>query len=148
MVLKGYMHDNPTSERLWSARMHSGQGAFRGQFSVCLFIVLLAVFGWVIHRRLTQYDTPQQAIHQSTAIKACVTKRNPISVPSLQGTDAIAAFLLAFAFTTILQSSENSRAAVAYRVQRDQSDQQADAGIRSCLDHFFLLPPPLSFSEL
>ncbi|MGB8478852.1 MAG: hypothetical protein WCE63_08425 [Acidobacteriaceae bacterium] len=148
MVLKVYMHDNPTSERLWSARMHSGQGVFRGQFSVCLFIVLLAVFGWVIHRRLTQYDTPQQAIHQSTAIKACVTKRNPISVPSLQGTDATAVFLLAFAFTTMLQSPENSKAAVAYRVQRDQSDQHTNAGMRPCLDHFFLLPPPLSFSEL
>ncbi len=128
--------------------MQSGQGAFRGQFSVCLFIVLLAVFGWVIHRRLTQYDTPQQAIHQSTAIKACVTKRNPISVPSLHGTDAIAAFLLAFAFTAIRTSPENSTAAVAYRVQRDRSDQQADAAMRPCLDHFFLLPPPLSFSEL
>ena len=148
MVLKGYMHDNPTSERLWGARMHSGQGAFRGQFTLCLFIVLLAVFGWVIHRRQTQYDTPQQAIHQSTAIKACVTKRNPISVPSLQGADAIAAFLLAFAFTAIRKSPENSKTAVAYRVQRDQSDQQVDAGMRSYLDHFLLLPPPLSLSEL
>lgn len=128
--------------------MHSGQGAFRGQFSLCLFIVLLAVFGWVIHRRLTQYDTPQQAIHQSTAIKACVTKRNPISVPSLQGTDAIAAFLLVFAFTAIRQSPENSKTDVAYRVQRDQSDQRGDASMRPCLDHFLLLPPPLSLSEL
>ncbi len=148
MVLKGYMHDNPTSERLWSVRMHSGQGAFRGQFTVCLFIVLLAVFGWVIHRRLTQYDTPQQAIHQSTAIKACVPKRNPISVPSLQGADAIAVFLLAFAFTAIRKSSEKSKTAVAFRVQREQSDQQTDAGMRPCLNHFFHLPPPLLLSEL
>lgn len=146
--MKEYMHDKPTSERLWSARMHSEQGAFRGQCSVCLFIVLLAVFGWVVHRRLTQYDTPQQAVHQSVAIKACVTKRNPFSVPSLQGTEAIAVLLLAFAFKVILRSPENSRATVAYRVQRDQSDQQADAGMRRCLDYFFLLPPPLPISEL
>lgn len=142
------MHDNPTSERLWCARMDSGQRAFHGRFSVCLFIVVLAVFGWVVHRRLTQYDTPQQAIHQSTAIKACVTKRNPISVPSWHGTDTSTAFLLAFVFAATLKSPGNTEAAVAYRVQRDQSDQHADAGMRPCLDHFFLLPPPSLLSEL
>jgi hypothetical protein len=142
MVLKADMHDDPTSERLWCARMHCGQRAFHGRFSVCLFIVVLAVFGWVMHRRLSQYETPQQAIHQSTAIKACVTKRNPISVPSMRGTDAFAVFLLAFAFTAILNSPRNSEAALAFRVQRDQSDQHADAGIGPSLDHFFFLPPP------
>jgi hypothetical protein len=142
------MHDSPTLERLWCARTESGQRPFRGRFSVCLFIVLLAVFGWVVHRRLTQYDTPQQVIHQSTAIKACVTKRNPISVPSQHGTDAIALFLLAFALVVTLKSPVNSAAAITYRVQRDQSDQHADTRVRRCLDHFFLLPPPSSFSEL
>jgi hypothetical protein len=142
MVLKAHMHDNPTSERQRCARMHSGPRAFRGGFSVCLFLVVMAVCGWVMHRRLSQYDAPQQTIHQSTAIKACVTKRNPISVPSMRGTDAFAVFLLAFAFTAILNSPGNSEAAVAFRVQRDQSDQHADAGIRPSLDHFFFLPPP------
>jgi hypothetical protein len=142
------MHDSPTLERLWCARMDSGRRPFRGRFSVCLFIVLLAVFGWVVHRRLTQYDPPQQAIHQSTAIKVAVTKRNPMSVPSQGGTDALALFLLAFAFALTLKSPGNSETAVAYRVQRDQSDQHSNACVRPCLDHFFLLPPPSSLSEL
>ena len=148
MDLKVHMHDDPTSGRLGCARMHSGQRAFRGRFSVCLFIVVLAVFGWVMHRRLSQYDTPQPAVHQSTAIKACVTKRNPISVPSMRGTDAFAVFLLAFAFAAILKSPGNSKAAVAFRVQREQSDQRADAGIRPSLNHFFFLPPPSRLSVL
>jgi hypothetical protein len=146
--LKGYMHDTTTMERLWYARMNSGTRPLRGRFSVCLFIVVLAVFGWVVHRRLTQYDAPQQAIHQSTAIKVTVTKRNPISVPSQRATDAIALFLLAFAFALSFNSAGNTAAAIAYRVQRDQSDQHADVGMRPCLDHFLLLPPPSLLSEL
>jgi hypothetical protein len=149
MILKEYMHDNPTTERFWCARIHSGQRAFRGEFSVCLFIVVLAVCGWVMHRRLSQYDTPQQAIHQSTAIKVCVTKRNPLSVPSMRGSDTFAVFqLLAFAFAAILNSPGNSEAVVAYRVQREQSDQHGVADIRSCLHHFFVLPPPSRLSVL
>ncbi len=149
MILKEYMHEIPTTERCWCARMHSGQHAFRGHFSVCMFIVVLAVFGWVVHRRLSQYDTPQQAIHQSTAIKVCVTKRNPLSVPSMRGSDALAGFLLlAFAFTAILKSPGNSEAAVAYRVRREQSDQHDVADIRSWLHYFFVLPPPSRLSVL
>jgi hypothetical protein len=145
MDLKGTMHDSATLERSWCARIDCGRRTFDSRFSVCLFIVVLAVCGWVMHRRLSQYDTPQQAIHQSTAIKVCVTKRNPISLPSQHGTDAIALFLLAFAIAVTLQSPANSRTAIAYRVQRDQSDQHADASMRSRLDHFFLLPPPSLF---
>jgi hypothetical protein len=149
MNLKEYMHDNPTTERFWCARMHSGQRAFGGQFSVCLFIVVLAVCGWVMHRRLSQYDTPQQEIHQSTAIKVCVTKRNPLSVPSMRGSDAFAVFLLlAFSLAAILNSPGNDEAAVAYRVRRDQSDQHVVADICSCLHHFFVLPPPSRLSVL
>lgn len=146
MVLKLRMHDDPAVERLWSARMHAGQGAFRSRFGVCLIMVVLAVCGWVMHRRLSEYDAPQQAIHQSTAIKVCVTKRNPLTVPSMRGTDAFAVFLLAFAFTAILNALGNSEAAVAFRVQGQPSDQRANAGIRSCLHHFFVLPPPTHLS--
>lgn len=149
MILKVYMHEIPTTERCWCARMHSGQRAFGGQFSVCLFIVVLAVCGWVMHRRLSQYDTPQQEIHQSTAIKVCVTKRNPLSVPSMRGSNAFAVFLLtAFAFASILNSPGNSEAAVAYRVRREQSDQHGVADIRSWLHYFFVLPPPSRLSVL
>jgi hypothetical protein len=148
MILKAHMHDNPTSVRPRCARIDSERRVFSSGFGVCLFLVVLAVCGWVMHRRLSQYDTPQQTIHQSTAIKVCVTKRNPLSVPSMRGSDAFAVFLLAFAFTAMLNSPGNSEAAVAFRVQREQSDQRADAGPRPSLDHFFFLPPPSRLSVL
>jgi hypothetical protein len=66
----------------------------------------------------------------------------------MRGTDAFAVFLLAFAFMAILHSLGNSEAAVAFRVHSEPSDQRANAGIRSCLHHFFVLPPPTHLSVL
>ena len=140
--MKAHMNGNQTSERQACARIYPGQRAVRSGFSVCLFIVVLAVFGWVMHRRLTQYDTPQQAIHQSTAIKACLTKRNPISVPSMGGFDAFAVFSLAFALAATLKPRDNAKASLAWRVQRDESDQRAGGCLWSSVAHFFFLPPP------
>jgi hypothetical protein len=148
MILKVHTHEDPTSDRLEYAGMHPGQGAFGGRFGVCLIIMVLAVCGWVMHRRLSQYDAPQQAVHQSTAIKVCVTKRNPLSMPSMRGTDAFAVFLLALAFAAILNAVGNSEAALALRVQSEPSDHRANAGILSCLPHFFVLPPPSRLSVL
>ena len=148
MILKEHMHDNLTSERHVCAWYYGGRGSFRGGFSVCFFVVVLSVFGWVMHRRLSQYDTPQQAIHQSVSLKVCVTKRNPITLPSMRGSNAFAVFLLAYAFATTLNSPGNSEASLAFRVQRERSDQRADADIRPGLDHFFVLPPPSHLSVL
>ena len=148
MILKVHKQDNLTSERHVCAWYYRGRGSFRGGFSVCFFIVVLSVFGWVMHRRLSQYDTPQAAIHQSVSLKACVTKRNPISVPSMRGNDAFAVFLPAYAFATTLNSPDNSQASQAFRVQRQRSDQRAEADLRPGLDHFFVLPPPSHISVL
>lgn len=96
----------------------------------------------MVHRRLSQYDAPQQAVHQSTAIKVCLTKRSAIPVPSMRGTEAFAAFFLISAFLATLGSLDNSQASLALRVQRDGSDQGSATRIRSSLAHFFFLPPP------
>jgi hypothetical protein len=122
--------------------MPPGRHGVRGRFSVCLFIVMLAVCGWVIHRRLSQYDAPQQAVHQSAAIKACLTKRIPIPVPSVRGAEAFAVFFLASAFLATLGSLGNSEASLAFRAQRDGADKRSAARIRPSLAHFFFLPPP------
>ncbi|MGA7707802.1 MAG: hypothetical protein WBF45_16450 [Acidobacteriaceae bacterium] len=147
-ILKEHMHDNLTSERHACAWYYGGRGSFRGGFSVCFFIVVLSVCGWVMHRRLSQYDTPQQAIHQSASLKVCVTKRNPISMPSTRGTDAFSVLLLASAFAATLRSPGNSEASLTFRVQRQQSQQRADVDIPPGLDHFFVLPPPSQLSVL
>jgi hypothetical protein len=144
-ALKARTHDKPTSKRV---RGSCGQRTFRGGFSVCLILVVLSVLGWVMHRRLSQYDAPRQAIHQSAAIKVCLTERNQISVPMTHGFGAFAALFLAFAPSTTLHSPENSEASVAFRVQREQSDQRADAVDRPSLDHFLFLPPPSQKSVL
>jgi hypothetical protein len=148
MTLTVHMHNNPTSERQGCAWNYSGRGSFRGGFSVCLVLVMLCVFGWVMHRRLSQYDAPQQTIHQSAAIKVCLTERNPMSVPSMGGINALAMILLALAFVATLTSPGNSEASLTLRVQRDRWDQRADAGLRRSLDHFFFLPPPSHLSVL
>jgi cytochrome b subunit of formate dehydrogenase len=142
MVAKAYMNDNRRLHRQPSARTNSGRRVVRLRFSICLFIVVLAVFGWVMHRRLSQYDSTPQAIHQSTAIKVCLTKRNPISVPSMHGIDAFAAFLLAFAFMAMLGSPGNSEASLAMHVQRNRWNMRSPARTRPSLVHFFFFPPP------
>lgn len=136
------MSDNQTARGPLAAMMPPGRHGVRGRFSVCMFIVMLAVCGWMMHRRLSQYEAPQQAVHQSTAIKVCLTKRNPIPVPSMRGTEAFAVFFLTSAFLAMLGSLGNSEASLAFRVQRDWSDKRSAARIRPSLAHFFFLPPP------
>lgn len=142
MVAKAYMNDNQRSRRQPSARSWPGRRIVRRRFSVCLFIVVLAVFSWVMHRRLAQYDSAPQAIHQSTAIKVCLTKRNPISVPSMQGIDVFAAFFLAFAVMAMLGSPGDSDASLALRAQRNRWNRRSPSRTRPCLVHFFFFPPP------
>jgi cytochrome b subunit of formate dehydrogenase len=125
-----------------SARTNSERRAVRLRFSICLFIVVLAVFGWVMHRRLAQYDSAPQTVHQSSAIKACLTKRNPISVPSMHGIDAFAAFFLTFAVVATLGSPDNSEASLALRTQRNRRNMRSPAQTRPNLVHFFFFPPP------
>jgi hypothetical protein len=142
MVAKVYMNDNQKLKRQLPARVCSGRRVVRRRFSVCLFIVVLAVFSWVMHRRLAQYDSTPHAIHQSTAIKVCLTKRNPISMPSMHGMDGFAAFFLAFAMMAMLGSLSNSEASLTLRAQRNRWNRRSPARTRPCLVHFFFLPPP------
>ncbi|MGH9615481.1 MAG: hypothetical protein ACRD28_01985 [Acidobacteriaceae bacterium] len=135
------MSDSSTWRWQPFARVGSGRRAVRVGFSVCLFIVVLAVFGWVMHRRLTQYDSPPQAVHQSTSIKVCPTKRNPISLPATTGAGGFAVFFLVLAFAATSCSSDNSKASVRMRVQHDREG-RAPAQIRRNLAHFFFMPPP------
>lgn len=142
MVAKTYMNDTQRSHRQPFARIYTERRVVRRKFSVCLLIVVLAVFGWAMHRRLAQYDSTPHAIHQSTAIKVCLTKRNPISVPSMHGMDAFAAFFLAFAFIAMLGSLGNSEASLVLRARRDGWNRRSSARTRPCMVHFFFFPPP------
>lgn len=137
------MNDNQTGRGSLAALIFPERHGIRGRFSVCLFIVILAVCGWMVHRRLSQYETPPQAVRQSTAIKACLTKRIPIPVPPMHGVDAFAVFFLTSAFLARLGSLGNSEASMALRLQRDRWERRSSAESRPSLAHFFFLPPPL-----
>ena len=120
-----------------------GKPARRGDwcgFSICLFVVLLSVFTWMVHRRLTQYELMHQTTgHRLTATKVCLTERPRISVPAIQTMDGTAMFLLAIllagAFSGIHKSPASS-------FRRDSVPRPFRLRSRFCMAHFFFLPPP------
>ena len=115
----------PGSRRYWSG------------FSVYLFILLLAVFTWVVHRRMTQYEAMQAGGHHMTATKVCLTERPQISVPAVQSAERGAMFLVAIAFALF-----RLNAFQPLPMRRGHPPQLSRTRIRSCLAHFFFLPPP------
>ena len=134
------MNGTHTSKRTGSAQGKSGRRSYWSGFSVCLFIVLLSVFTWVVHRRLTQYESMQQAGgHHMTATKVCLTERPQISVPSVRATDRSAILFVAIAFAGAQSRMDDSR---QLPVRRDDPGRLYSARIKPCMVHFFFLPPP------
>ena len=111
-------------------------------FSVCLFIVILSVFAWAIHRRLAQYDTILPTMHQSTATKVCLTERTPVPMPSTHGIDGFTLLFEILVLAGTLFALSNSEASLHLRVLRDKRDVSYPARSRPGLIHFFFLPPP------
>jgi hypothetical protein len=114
-------------------------------FSVYLFIVLLSVFTWVVHRRLTQYEAMGAGSHHMTATKVCLTERPQISVPSVQSAErgSMLCVVLAFVFALLLRDDSPSSL-----IRRGSSPRFSRTRIRPCLAHFFFLPPPARSSCL
>lgn len=135
-----------TSNRADSTRVQSGRGGYWSGFSVCLFIVLLSVFTWVVHRRLTQYESMQQTSgHHMIATKVCLTERPQISVPSIQSADGTALFFIVVTFAGALFRLDCPQPA-GFRLDRSLTVPRTR--LKTCLAHFFFLPPPASFSAL
>jgi hypothetical protein len=135
-----------TSNRASQTRVQPGRRGYWSGFSVCLFIVLLSVFTWVVHRRVTQYESMQQTGgHHMTATKVCLTERPQISVPSIQSAEGAALFFIAVAFAGALFRSDGSQPS---RFRPDQPPPQPRTRLKICLAHFFFLPPPAILSAL
>ncbi len=111
-------------------------------FSVCLFIVILSVFAWAMHRRLAQYDTILPTMHQSTATKVCLTERTQVPMPSMHGMDGFTLLFEIFVLAAALFALSNSEASLHLRVLRYKRDVSYPAHSRPGLVHFFFLPPP------
>lgn len=127
-----------TLARLFPAQ--KGRRVYWGGFSVCLFIVLLSVFTWVVQRRLAQYESMQQpGGSHMTATKVCLTERPQISVPSIQSVDGFALFFIAIAFAGTLLRLDDS---LSSRVSHPSPPPLRRARGKPCMAHFFFLPPP------
>lgn len=120
----------------------SAGGGCAKRFSVCLFIVILAVCAWTMHRRLAQYDSIQQAGHHSTAIKVCLTERTQVPAPAIHGIDSFTLLFEVLAFAVALFTLGNSEASLMLRVLRNASTMFCSARTGRALIHFFFLPPP------
>lgn len=121
-------------------RRNSGANPYWTGFTICLFMVLLSVFTWVVHRRLTQYEPLQQAGgHRMTATKVCLTDRNQISLPTAQGLDESGILLTAIVLASTPVRGDDSPQA---SIDCEQPRQLCRSRSKPCLAHFFFLPPP------
>lgn len=111
---------------------------------MCLFVVLLAVFTWAVHRRLAQYDSVLQDGHHLTATKVCLPDRPQVTVlpeQSLHGSAVLVASSFVFTFV------DTPAAPMTRRELRDfphRSTHWLDCG----LSRFLFLPPPTQLSSL
>ncbi len=125
--------------------------AYWSGFSVCLFVVLLAVFIWALHYRLAQYESTQQAGGHVPAAKMCLTERNRMVAPSRQSRDSSHGslgsmiFWVVFAFATVVLGLGKFGSSL---LVRDSQQRFRFKRSRSCLTHFFFLPPPVVFAAL
>jgi hypothetical protein len=133
------MNGTNTVNRAQSSPAKPGSRRYWGGFSVCLFMLLLAVFTWAVHRRLTQYEAMENGGHHMTATKVCLTERPQISVPTVQSAERGTMFLVAIAFAFASYRLDDLQ---PLRMRPGYPPQLSRTRIRSCLAHFFFLPPP------
>lgn len=116
-----------------------------GGFTAFLFVVLLALFTWVVQRRVAQYESLQQAGgHHLTATKVCLTDRIGGTIALLPAVPALAGLL--FLLATLFGLDQRITAAPISCASRAGCDPPL-AILRRLLPHLFYLPPPsLSFA--
>lgn len=145
---------NPAPE----ARLRLDCRGYWSGLSVVLFVVLLSVFTWVVQRRVAQYESIQQAGgHHMTATKVCLTDRNQMSAPSIDGAGAAACGAILFGFVLsgwamffvacgFVDSHLNECGLKALLVLALEASLSSLARMKRDLTYFFFLPPP-SFSS-
>lgn len=111
-----------------------------------MFVMLLAVFTWAVHRRLTQYESLHQAGgHHMTATKVCLTERPQVSVPTEQKANYSAMLLIVFAFVfALLHVGDHGISFAVSEYFQPFGRRRA----RASLTRFFFRPPPATLSYL
>ncbi len=142
--MKEQMNGTHTATHTWLSAAKSGRRVYWSGFSVCLFIVLLSVFSWVVQRRLAQYESQQAGGHHMTATKVCLTERPQISVPSIQSVDGFALFFIAIAFTggAFFRLDDSLSSPASHYSPPPLCRTRS----KPCMAHFFFLPPPAIFA--
>lgn len=120
------------------------QSAYWSGFSVCLFVLLLAVFTWALHRRVAQYESLQPLGNHVPAAKMCLTERNQMPLSSMAAVEApdgagTMVLFLAYVFASVRQGPNGMPAELAWR---RKSSGSAHTHPNPCLNYFFFLPPP------
>lgn len=134
------MNGNPSATKSGVSSTQTGSFGYWSGFTVFLFIVLLALFTWVVQRRVAQYESLQQAGgHHLTATKVCLTDRIGGTNALLPTVPALAGFVLLLAAFLGLDkglSAGPAQPAVATICALPI------AALRRSLPHLFFLPPP------
>jgi hypothetical protein len=126
--------------RTGSSGSRRSKPAYWSGFSVCMFVMLLAVFTWAVHRRLTQYESLHQAGgHHMTATKVCLTERPQVSVPTEQSAHHSAMLLVVFTFAFALMHYGDPGQPF---VMSEDFQRSGRRRVRASLTRFFFLPPP------
>lgn len=117
-----------------------------GGFTVFLFVVVLALFTWVVQRRVAQYESLQQAGgHHLTATKVCLTDRIGATSALLPTVPTLAGLLL---LLVALFGFNLWDAPVPAPSSTRTGSHHPLATVRRLLPHLFCLPPPsLSFAR-
>ena len=129
--------------------LQTGQAprAYWSGFSVFLFVLLLAVFTWALHRRVAQYESMQPVGSHGPAAQMCLTERNRMSLPTtaaMEVPDAANLMVLFLAFLVVSSGCCGLPGALALRSRPRAS---GDDRLGPDLNYFFFLPPPcLPFS--
>jgi glycerol-3-phosphate acyltransferase PlsY len=139
------MNGNPPATKFAAAPAPARSFGYWSGFTVFLFIVLLALFTWVVQRRVAQYESLQQAGgHHLTATKVCLTDRIGTNA-LLPAVPALAGFALLLC--ALLSPGTPGTASMARLLIATPSNSLLTR-LRRLLPHLFFLPPPPFLSTL
>ncbi|HET9087451.1 MAG TPA: hypothetical protein VFN53_08010 [Acidobacteriaceae bacterium] len=112
-----------------------------------MFVLLLAVFTWALHRRVAQYESMQPVGSHIPAARMCLTERNQMSPPSTAAMEVPDAANLMVLFLAFLMVSSGWCGSPGVLALRSRPRASADDRLGPDLNYFFFLPPPfLPFS--
>lgn len=114
---------------------------------MCLFVLLLAVFTWALHRRVAQYESAQPVGSHIAAAQMCLTERNQMSVASTTAMEAPRATGFVPILLALIVMSTGTCGLPGLLAVRSRPGTSADERLGPDLNYFFFLPPPsLPFS--